>query len=97
MPDAHRLHRQMACTRAGFMAWLPGATRHAPLDVHGNTVTISTGGGSVLITLEEARPRHAGGMALPVLEVSFSFSGLDDAARDRFLHYFDLYTRRGGG
>jgi len=97
MRDTHRLRRQMACTRAEFMAWLPGATRHAQLRVHGNTVTISTGSGSVLITFEEGLPRRAGAMALPVLEVSFGFSGLDGTARERFLHYFDLYTRRGGG
>ena len=36
-------------------------------------------------------------IALPVLGVTFCFRGLDELARDDFLAYFDLYTRRGGG
>jgi hypothetical protein len=87
----------MGCTRGEFMSWLPGATRHAPLHIDGDTVTISTEGGEVQITLDEKPPRRAGLMRLPVLDVSFRFSGLDEPARERFLAYFDLYTRRGGG
>jgi|SRR5215831_16834158 len=97
MAPAVHLHRQMSCTRAEFMSWIPGAIRMSPFHVDGNTVTISTGGGTVQITLEEKEPRRAGLMSLPMLEVAFRFIGLDDAARDDFLAYFDLYTRRGGG
>ena len=87
----------MGCTRAEFISWLPGATRQAPLQIDGDMVTISTHGGSVQITLEEKIPRRIGLIALPVLEINFRFSGLDDVTRDKFLAYFDLYTRRGGG
>ena len=97
MASVVHLHRLMSCTRAEFMSWLPGATRLSPFHVDANTVTISTGGGRVEITLQEREPRRAGLMSLPMLEVAFRFSGLDDAARDDFLAYFDLYTRRGGG
>lgn len=97
MSTAFRLQRHMSCTRAEFMSWLPGATRRAPLQIDGDTVTISTHGGSVQITLQEQAPRRIGRIALPVLEINFRFSGLDDASRGRFLAYFDLYTSRGGG
>lgn len=97
MFPASHLHRQMGCTRAEFISWLPGATRHAPLRIDGNMVTVLTNGGSVQIALEESVPRRVGQIALPVLEINFRFSGLDEASRDSFLAYFDLYTRRGGG
>jgi hypothetical protein len=91
------LRRQMTCTRAEFMSWLPGATRHARARVDGNTVTILVGSGCVEITLEEAAPRRAGRMCLPTLHVTMHFRGLDEETRGRFIAYFDLYTRRGGG
>lgn len=87
----------MTCTRAEFMSWLPGATRHAPVRVNDEKLTVSLDGGFVQITLQEKAPREAGAMTLPVLEVTLRFSGLDAASRERFIAYFDLYTRRGGG
>ena len=92
-----RLHRDMGCKRAEFMAWLPGATRQAPFRIDGEVVTVMTHGGHVHIYLEQKPPRRIGLIALPVLGVTFSFRGLDERARDDFLAHFDLYTRRGGG
>ena len=87
----------MGCTRAEFFRTLPGATRHVPLrDCRRHH--------------HDPRPRRLradrdrreaaapiASIALPVLGVTFRFTGLDDAARDEFLAWFDLYTRRGGG
>ena len=87
----------MGCTRAEFMGWLPGATRQASFQVDGDNVTVITHGGQVQIFLEEKPPRRMGLVALPVLGITFCFRGLDELARDDFLAYFDLYTRRGGG
>ncbi len=87
----------MGCTRAEFMGWLPGATRQASFQVDGDKVTVITHGGRVQISLEEKPPRRMGPVALPVLGITFCFRGLDELARDDFLAYFDLYTRRGGG
>ena len=97
MPEPFQLHRDMGCTRAEFMGWLPGATRQALLQVDGDKVTVITHGGRVQISLEEKPPRRMGLVALPVLGITFCFRGLDALARDDFLAYFDLYTRRGGG
>lgn len=97
MPDVFNVHREMGCTRAEFMSWVPGATRQAPFQIDGEIVTVTTHGGRVQIFLEERRPRRIALIALPVLGVTFCFRGLDEAARDDFLAHFDLYTRRGGG
>ena len=97
MSDVFHLHRDMGCTRAEFISWLPGATRQAPFQIDGEVVTVMTHGGRVQISLEEKAPRHVGLIALPVLGVTFCFRGLDELTRDDFLAHFDLYTRRGGG
>jgi len=93
----HVLQRDMGCTRAEFLRTLPGATRHVPLEISGDTITIPVRGGRVRIDLVEKPLRRIASIALPVLGVTFRFTGLDDAARDEFLAWFDLYTRRGGG
>ena len=97
MSDVFHLRRDMGCTRAEFISWLPGATRQAPFQIDGDVVTVMTHGGHVQIYLEEKPPRRIALIALPVLGVTFSFRGLDEPARDDFLAHFDLYTRRGGG
>ena len=97
MSDAVEVRREMGCTRAEFIGWLPGATRQAPLQIDGDQVTVMTHGGRVQIFLEEKPPRRLGLFALPVLGVTFSFRGLDKLTGDDFLAHFDLYTRRGGG
>ena len=71
MPDVFHLHREMGCTRAEFMSWLPGATRHAPFQIDGDLVTVVTDRGRVQISLEEKPPRRIGLIALPVLGVRF--------------------------
>lgn len=91
------LEREMGCTRAEFMRWLPGATRHAPTRVEGDGLTLSVAGGEVRISLRERPPRRLSLLSLPVLAVRFRFVGVAEAARVDFLAHFDAYTRRGGG
>lgn len=97
MTREHVLQRDMGCTRAEFFRTLPGATRHVPLEISGDTITIPVRGGRVRIEIVEKPLRRIASIALPVLGVTFRFTGLDDAARDDFLAWFDRYTRRGGG
>jgi hypothetical protein len=92
-----RLQREMGCTMADFERWLPGATRHARIDSSGSRHRVHLAGGMVDITLTECPPRRIAMMTLPVLSVCFDFIGVEAAARDEFLRYFDNYTRRGGG
>lgn len=100
-PDPQRLDREMGCTEADFLRWLPGATRHAPVEaalVNGQTrYRVTVDGGTVEILLQPAPSRRIAALSLPVLKVSFRFLGLDAHQRASFLDYFDHYTRRGGG
>lgn len=95
------LVREMGCTLTDFARWLPGATRHAPVitAADGEVVhhRISVGGGTVEIDLQPLPPRRIALFCLPVLQVTFRFGDLDQAARADFLTHFDHYTRRGGG
>jgi hypothetical protein len=91
------LRREMGCTRAEFLRWLPGATRHAPMRVEGDVFHVAAGAGGVRIEIEERPPRRIASIVLPVLAVRFCFEGMDGDARGRFVEWFDSYTRRGGG
>lgn len=86
---------------AEFARWLPGATRHAPIESHvdgdGVRHRLSVASGAVEIDLAPSPPRRIAAFSLPVLQVTFRFIDLDDAERRDFLTHFDHYTRRGGG
>ncbi len=97
MEETVVLDREMGCTRAEFMRWLGGATRHAPRRLEGEEIALAVGAGEVRIALSERPPRRIARIALPVLAVRFRFLGLDRTAREDFLAHFDAYTRRGGG
>jgi hypothetical protein len=93
--------REMGCTQREFEHWLPGATRNAVIDrrQQGAAVEhyITASGGTLIIATTELPPRRIALMRMPVLQVRFHFIDMAQAMRADFLHYFDLYTRRGGG
>ena len=91
------LRREMGCTREEFVRWLPGATRHAPMQLHANKAVVQAGEATVEISFTQAPPRRIALISMPVLKVSFRFSGAAAGAYREFMAYFDLYTRRGGG
>ncbi len=95
--DAFALQREMGCTRAEFLRWLPGATRHAPMELNERKAVVHAGKVKVEISFSEAPPRSIAGVSMPVLQVSFRFSGAQASAYREFMAYFDLYTSRGGG
>ena len=95
--DEFRLQREMGCTREEFIRWLPGATRHARMQIDADKAVVRTGQGIVEILFTPAEPRRIGLVSIPVLNVSFRFSGAKTNARREFMAYFDLYTKRGGG
>ena len=95
--DEAVLSLEMGCTRADLLAWLPGAVRGAPFNIEGDLIRVAYAGGEVRIRIAQAAPRRLGELTLPVLHVSIRFDGIDARARDEFLKYFDLFTRRGGG
>lgn len=95
--DEFRLQREMGCTREEFIRWLPGATRHARMQIDADKAVVRTGQGIVEILFTPAEPRRIGLVSIPVLNVSFRFSGAEANARREFMACFDLYTKRGGG
>ena len=100
MSGAHEeavLYREMGCTRADLLAWLPGAVRGARFEVEADLIRVEYAGGEVRIRTAPAAERRLGELSLPVLHVSIRFAGIDAGAREEFLKYFDLFTRRGGG
>ena len=91
------LQREMGCTREEFLRWLPGATRHAPMLLTADKAVVHAGEATVEISFTQAPPRKIALVSMPVLKVSFRFSGAGAGAYREFMAYFDLYTRRGGG
>jgi hypothetical protein len=95
--DEIALQREMGCTREEFVRWLPGATRHAPMQITADRAVAHAGEATVEISFTQAEPRRIGLVSIPVLNVSFRFSGAGAGAYRQFMAYFDLYTKRGGG
>jgi len=91
------LDREMGCTREEFVRWLPGATRHAPMQINADSAVVHAGEATVEISFAQAPPRRIALISMPVLKVSFRFSGAGACAYREFMAYFDLYTKRGGG
>lgn len=90
--------RDMACTEAEWMAWLPSAMGRSVWQQEARTVTAQlNGGGHVRIQWEVLPPRTIALMRLPRMGVSFRFTDADESARYSFMRRFDLTTQRGGG
>ena len=95
--DEFTLQREMGCTREEFVRWLPGATRHAPMQIAADKAVVRAGEATVEISFTQAPPRRIALVSMPVLKVAFRFSGAEASAYREFMAYFDLYTKRGGG
>ncbi len=89
--------REMGCTEAEWLGWLPKAVGDHPYQLHAGTVNVRLGAGALGLTWQVAPPRVIGLVRIPVLRVSFQFVGVDDTQRHTFMLRFDLYMQRGGG
>ena len=90
--------REMGCTPQELQGWIPGASRDAPIQWAAASAVIALGGGMNLKLRWEVLPsRRIALLSLPRLAVHFDFGDASPALRQSFMHYFDLYTRRGGG
>ncbi|HWP19475.1 MAG TPA: hypothetical protein VNO84_10120 [Burkholderiaceae bacterium] len=94
-PEA--FERDMACTEAQWLQWLPGAVGQAPLCIQARQAEVPLPGGRLLLRWREAPARVIGLVRLPRLIVRFQFEGVGQDTRVRFMRYFDLYMQRGGG
>ena len=89
--------REMGCTEVEWLSWLPGAVGDHPLTIDVRRATVDIGAGHLQLRWQALSPRQIALARLPRLAVEFRFDDLDEAARWRFMRYFDLYTQRGGG
>ncbi len=94
---AERFEREMGCTEAEWLMWLPNAIGGHPWQLQTGCAAVVIGDGSLALGWRSGEPRVIALMRLPRLQVSFRFEGLDDAQRYRFMKRFDLYMQRGGG
>ncbi|CDS52780.1 hypothetical protein [Polaromonas sp. CG9_12] len=94
---AEQFDRDMGCTQAEWLGWLPAALGDHPWQRSGSTVQAHIGPGCLQMAWQPAPPRVLGSARIPRLLVRFAFTGLDDGQRHVFMKRFDLYMQRGGG
>lgn len=92
--------REMGCTVAEWLMWLPAAMGEATWRQQGDAVQASllaAPGATLRLSWRVGEPRRIALMVMPRLHVHFAFNGLDDGQRYTFMKRFDLYMQRGGG
>lgn len=90
--------REMGCTAEELRAWLPGASGGRAIEWLGDDgALVALDDGRVELRWHAMPPRRIALVTLPRLLVRFEASGVDAAAWQGFMRYFDLYTQRGGG
>ena len=94
---AERFEREMGCTEAEWLMWLPRAIGDNHWKLQPQSAGVRIGDGALGLKWQAGAPRVIGSVRIPVLKVSFRFAGLDDAERYLFMKRFDLYMQRGGG
>jgi hypothetical protein len=94
---AERFERDMGCTEAEWLGWLPAAIGVWPWRREGRQVQVTVDGGLLQIDWQAGASRSIGLVRIPRLLVCFAFEGLDPAQRYAFMKRFDLYMQRGGG
>ncbi len=94
---AEEFERDMGCTEAEWLGWLPAALGDNAWQRDAASVQVSVGPGRLQIHWQAAAPRVLGRVRIPRLLVRFAFAGLDDRQRYVFMKRFDLYMQRGGG
>ncbi len=94
---AERFEREMGCTEAEWLRWLPAAIGEHPWNLRESRADIQIGVGRLDLSWHRAAPRAIALMRMPRLIVDFRFDGLDATLRYAFMKRFDLYMQRGGG
>jgi hypothetical protein len=92
--------RDYGCTEAEWLRWLPQAMGEGEIvRTRGQAEQRWTAHPDALLLLQwrELPPRVIALVRLPRLEVRFSFTGLPDDERHRYMVRFDQHLQRGGG
>lgn len=94
---AERFDREMGCTEAEWLGWLPAAIGGHAWTREGTSVSVDLSPGSLHLHWRTGEPRVIAQVRLPRLHVSFGFDGVEAPRRLAFMKRFDLYMQRGGG
>jgi hypothetical protein len=94
---AESFQRDMGCTEAEWLGWLPAAVGACPWQREGQSARVSIEHGTLQLRWQVMPLRVIALMRMPVLRVNFAFTGLDADERYAFMKRFDLYMQRGGG
>lgn len=104
---AESFNREMGCTPVEWHGWLPEAMGDCEWTVNGNAQGFvestfkklfpDARDAALRISWQVTEPRKIALFSIPRLNVSFTFTGLNDAQRYQFMKRFDLYMQRGGG
>lgn len=92
-----RFERDMACTEAEWLRWLPHAIGEREWELESGAARVRIGAGTLRLSWHEAPPRRIALLELARLQVAFAFEGVGDQERDAFMKRFDLHMQRGGG
>jgi hypothetical protein len=91
-PDA--FERDMGCTEAEWLSWLPGAVGQHALVIGQQSAQV---GEFLQLTWTPLPPRVIALLSIARLAVRFQFTGLTPIERQAFMKQFDLFMQRGGG
>lgn len=94
---AAQFEREMGCTEAEWLRWLPGAIGPYSWTLGSGVAEVRLAAGTLSLDWHEGEPRVIALIRMPRLWVRFGFAGLDAAQRLAFMKRFDLYMQRGGG
>jgi hypothetical protein len=89
--------REMGCTEREWLSWLPGAVRDRALTLSAGQAVVAIGVGRLALRWQVLPPRQIALARFARFAVQFQFDDVDEAARQVFMRYFDLYMQRGGG
>jgi hypothetical protein len=92
-----RFEREMGCTEAEWLTWLPRAIGEHPYKLHHGSAGVRIGDGALGLKWQVGEPRVISLLRIPRLLVQFRFGGLSAEQRYAFMSRFDLYMQRGGG
>lgn len=95
-----KFDREMGCTVAEWLMWLPAAMGDAVWAQQGDAVRASipaVPGAAFALSWRVGEPRRIALMVMPRLHVRFEFTGMSDTQRYTFMKRFDLFMQRGGG
>ena len=92
-----RFEREMGCTEAEWLRWLPEAIGDHFWKLQEGSAGVRIGDGALGLKWQVLPPRVIALAQLPRMQVSFRFAGVDEATRQAFMKRFDLFMQRGGG